>query len=111
MPKTIERKQGDTGPSVIFQITQDGSPANLTGASVTLLAKPKGASTLTINKQLTNVDWSIGKFEYTPGATDFQTPANLQYELEITLSNGVKYTAPSKGFGLLVISNDLNSGD
>jgi hypothetical protein len=110
-PPVIERKQGDTGPEVTFQILQDGIPANLTGATVVLIAKAPGATAVKFTSTLTAVNAGSGIYRYSPSATDFITMGEYDYELEITLSNGKKFTSPSSGYGRLVVSNDLNDAD
>jgi hypothetical protein len=110
-PPTIERKQGDTGPEATFQLIQDGVPANLTGATARFYAKLPGNSTLKVDEALTPINAAVGIFRYAPAVDDFDTAGKYDYEIEVTLSNGRKYSFPSSGFGSLVVSGDLNIGD
>lgn len=99
MSLTVRR--GDTHP-LYWQILDRGTPADLTGATARLIVKMVSPSVGTAIILTATIDGDKVKHILT-GTLAIGT---YQYEIEITKSGAIS-TAPTKGFGTLVVLPDL----
>lgn len=77
------------------QILSNGSPYNLSGLTVTLVAYPKGSRTSkTMSGVITVIDAANGKVQFTPAANDLlsiESPYAVRWKMT---NGGVEYFAP-----------------
>lgn len=105
----FEIKRNDLRPHFRVQLTQNGTPADITGAVAARFIM-KATTTLKINRQsMTVIDASEGIVEYAWGATDTDTSGAYNAEVEIDWGGSpVEYqTFPSKGYFAITIEDDL----
>lgn len=105
----FEIKRNDLRPHFRVQLTQNGAPADLTGAVAARFIM-KATSTLKVNRQtMTFIDKPTGVVEYAWGATDTDTTGEYNAEVEIDWGGApTEYqTFPSKGYFAISISDDL----
>jgi hypothetical protein len=94
---TINLVQGDTGPQIKVTVTREdtGLPVDLTGSTVVLKFKKRGASALTFT--LTNVNTSdtledgVAVFVFSDGSLDID-PGHYEGEIEVTFANATVET-------------------
>jgi len=100
MATAFKYVQGDTGPQLRFTITeQDGSAANLAGATATLHVRAAGETTLLFSRQLIFLDHStspgVAVVQWAEGDLN-QDPGSYEGELEIVKSSGLRETLYDK---------------
>lgn len=82
----VEIVEGWTG-AIDFQLTEDGTPANLTGDTVTAEARDKTRTAVTLTGDLTVTSATSGKVRINPDTGDF--PASRSpYELRFKRVSG-----------------------
>lgn len=82
---SIKIVQNDTKPYLEFEITQDGAPVNLTGATVKFYMKDSTTGTVKINGSLCTItDATKGKCRYVWAAVDTNTVGTYLGEVEVT---------------------------
>ncbi len=92
----------------------DGTAIDLTGATIYCTMKPKGGTTLKINRQTTGIvitDAANGEFEYRWQAGDTDTTGLYHIEFEINPGSGGKFTVPNpkEGPAEVAIVDSLDS--
>lgn len=104
-----EIKRNDLRPYWRVQLTQNGSPADITGATAVRFTMKAGTvGTAKINKQaMTVIDAPTGVVEYRWTGTDTDTSNTFNAEVEVDWGTGVPQTFPSKGYFTITISDDL----
>ena len=89
---TINLVQGDTGPQIKVTITREdtGEVVDMSGGTVRLKVRKRGASTLSFTLTATdvgqNLQEGIAIFAFSEGDLDID-PGNYQGEIEITFSD------------------------
>jgi hypothetical protein len=94
----FEAKVGDTGAALQFHLTDDvGSPADLTGATVTLSMRPVAGGPLKVAAATCTItDATAGRGEYRWSAGDVDTAGEFLAEVRVTLA-GRHRTFPAVG--------------
>lgn len=102
------RKQGDTGPPLVDQLLgADGTPQDLTGASVRLnLRSPIGALLVT-HGVCSIVAPLTGSVLYVLQAGDLAVAGSCSREYEATLSDGTVISFPNDTYGTLLVTKQL----
>ncbi len=104
-------KRGDTRPPLRYQcLNDDGSPANLTGATVRFKMRLAGAAASPkVNAVATIVDAPAGVVSYgSPWPTaDTDTVGDYLAEFEATWSPTESETFPDDGFFAVLIGEDI----
>ena len=99
MIKNFYLTQYDLQPYYPVQVkSTDGSPFNLTGATILCNMRTKKGNTLKINRQSTGINVSNaanGEFEYRWGTANVDTSGEYYIEFEISPSSGGKFTVPN----------------
>ena len=86
---SIKIVQNDTKPYLEFEITQDGSPVDLTGATVKFYMKDSTTGSVKINgAACTIIDAVKGKCRYSWTGSDTNTVATYLGEVEVTFADG-----------------------
>ena len=82
---SIKIVQNDTKPYLEFEITQDGAPVDLTGATVKFYMKDATTGSVKINgSACTITDATKGKCRYVWAAADTNTVGTYLGEIEVT---------------------------
>ena len=107
----IATKLGDTAPLARSQLVdKDGTPANLTGA--TIVARFKGApaagSPCTVDGDPTDGIVRLASRQHLPGVPDGRRQTTVEFETEVTYINGDVQTFPTAGYDRLVVWSDLD---
>lgn len=105
----FEIKRNDLRPRFRVQLTQNGTPADITGAAAVRFIM-KATSTLKVNRQaMTVIDAPTGVVEYAWHANDTDTTGEYNAEVEVDWGGTpTEYqTFPSKGYFAISISDDL----
>lgn len=103
----FEIKKNDRRPYYRVQLTANGTPVDLTGATAARFIMKSG-STVVVNKQaMTFVDRPTGVVQYAWGATDTATSGDFNIEVEVDWGGSELQTFPSKGYFTATISDDL----
>lgn len=104
-----EIKRNDLRPYWRVQLTQNGTPADLTGAVAARFTMKVGTTgTAKINKQaMTIVDAATGIVEYHWVVGDTDTSGTYNAEVEIDWGGTTPQTFPSKGYFTITINDDL----
>lgn len=108
-PQTFTIKKDDTGPTIMeYLYDSDGSPINLTGASVEFHLLDPDGSTITVNSAATIADATTGKVSYAWQAADTDTAGVFKREWQITFGSGMIVTVPNDGIGYpVIITTDI----
>ena len=86
---SIKIVQNDTKPYLEFEITQDGAPVDLTGATVKFYMKDSTTGSVKINgSACTITDATKGKCRYVWISSDTNTVGTYVGEVEVTFSDG-----------------------
>lgn len=88
---TYSMKSGDTKPMRARLTYSDGSPVDLTGATVSFYM-----GTTLVDRPATVVDATDGVVEYPWGAGETNTPGQYPAEFKVTVA-GASQRVPSKG--------------
>lgn len=100
-------KKGDRRPRYRVQLTANGSPVDLTGATaIRFLMKSGVTGALKIDGVATVVDAATGIIEYPWAAGDTDTSGTFNIEFEVNWA-GEKQTFPSSGYFTCTINDDL----
>lgn len=100
----MRMKRGDTAPALRATITDNGSPVDLTPATVKVIGKRNGvavfnrAATTKTNQGVVTMDW-------TP--TDTALPGLIAVEIEATWANGTVQSYPASGYLGVLVDPDL----
>jgi hypothetical protein len=107
---TYFAKTGDAGSTTpdTFLEKGNGTPVNLTGATVKFIMREIGAGSAKVNAAATVVDAATGQVRYSWTTNDLDTPSSYQAEWEVTYSGGAKETFPADGYIYVVIRDDLD---
>lgn len=82
---SIKIVQNDTKPYLEFEITQDGTPVDLTGSTVKFYMKNADTGSVKINGSLCSItDATKGKCRYVWAAGDTNTVGTYLGEVEVT---------------------------
>jgi hypothetical protein len=101
-------RRGDTLPTFTATIVDgSGNAVNLTGGTVTFVARLLTATSPSINAAATIVTPATGSVSYTPTATDTSVAGQYMVEWHYTLAGGAKGTYPADGYQELLIEEDL----
>ena len=105
----FEIKQNDRRPRWRVQLTANGAPVNLTGATTAKFTMMAGTSgTPKVNKgDMTIVDAATGVVEYPWAAADTDTSGEYNVEVEVDWGGGETQTFPSVGYFTITIEDDL----
>lgn len=95
-------RRGDTLPTFTATIGTD-----LTGGSVTFVARLLTATSPSINATATIVTPATGAVSYTPTAADTAVAGQYMVEWHYTTSGGAKGTYPADGWQELLVEEDL----
>ena len=88
-------KRNDTRPVIAAQLTQDGNPYDLTGATVKFLMKLPASGSPKVDASATIVNASNGDVEYAWIASDTDTEGEYDAEWEVTDGSGEVLTFPN----------------
>jgi hypothetical protein len=102
-------KQGDTRPKLEFFIENvDGSPVNLTGASVVLnmRVRPAGSSKIS-DGSVAVVNVATGECAYTFSTSDTNTADDYELDVSVSFSDGGILTVPNDGYLIVPITDDV----
>lgn len=104
-----EIKRNDLRPYWRVQLTQNGNPADITGAVAARFTMKVGTTgTAKISKAaMTIVDAATGVVEYHWTGTDTDTSGTYNAEVEVDWGGGALQTFPSKGYFTITINDDL----
>lgn len=103
----FEIKRNDRRPRWRVQLTENGNPADLTGA-VGARFIMKSSTALKVNRQpMAIINAATGVVEYAWGATDTDTAGDFNAEVEVDWGAGETQTFPSKGYFAISITGDL----
>ena len=101
-------KRGDTHPPFKATLSDAAGAANLTGATVKLILKTKGATpTIVVNAACVITDALQGKVQYNWIAADTAAVNSLDGECEVTWADGKITTFPNEGYFAVDIVADL----
>jgi len=101
-------KRHDTLPGLGVTLkTYDGTPINLTDATVLLTLKSASSNAILFDKPCQIIDAEAGTLIYLWGSTDTNTSGEYFAEFEITNASG-KLTVPTIEIFTVVIIDDLN---
>lgn len=105
---TVMFKQGDRLPSLsVTAVESDGTPYDLTGATVVFNMRTADGATVKVNRQAaTLVDGPTGKLRYDWGSTDLDTAGDYDAEFECTIG-GRRLTVPTNGWIQIRVVDDL----
>jgi len=105
----FEIKRNDRRPRWRVQLTANGSPANLTGATGTVFTMVDGTvGTPKVDKgTMTVIDAVTGVVEYPWAAGDTDTSGEYNVEVEVDWGGGETQTFPSVGYFTITIEDDL----
>ncbi len=104
----FEIKKNDRRPRWRVQLTANGAPVNLTGASSTKFTMKQGASSPKVNKgTMTVVDAATGVVEYPWAVGDTTVSGDFNVEVEVDWGGGETQTFPSVGYFTITIEDDL----
>lgn len=87
--------QGDTAPAISSQLTQNGTPVNLTGATVQFRMALAQAKVTVVNRAATITNANTGMVSYTWQAADTATPGNYVFQWVVTYSDGTIESFPN----------------
>lgn len=87
--------QGDTAPSISSQLTQNGTPVNLTGASVAFRMALAQAKVTVVNRAAVITTPATGVVTYNWQAADTATPGSYVFQWVVTFSDGSVETFPN----------------
>lgn len=104
---TLTIKQNDSGRPVMDTLSDSTGPINLTGATVKMLARNSDTGATVINAAATVTSATAGAVSYSLTAADLATVAVLQFEWQITFSDGSIFTVPSSGYHYISILDDI----
>lgn len=103
----FEIKRNDRRPRFRVQLTANGSPVDLTGATAARFIMKSG-STMKVNRAtMTFVDRAMGVVEYAWAAVDTDTSGPFNAEVEIDWGSSEFQTFPSSGFFAVIVNDDL----
>lgn len=85
---TIRLVKNDTAPRLSLTLTQDGSPIDLTGATVRLKLRKQGATSNVFSRTCTIADAVAGRCYYDWQSGDLANKGSYRGEIEITFSDG-----------------------
>jgi hypothetical protein len=103
----FEIKRNDRRPYWRVQLTQNGDPADITGAAGVGFTMKQGG-TLKVNKaSMLVVDALTGVVEYHWADGDTDTSGTYNVEVEVDWGDGELQSFPSKGYFTVEISDDL----
>lgn len=101
-------KRGDTFPFLKATLSNQAGAANLTGATVRLILKTKGATpTVVVDEPCAIVNALTGEIEYEWAPADTASVNTLDGEFEVTWSDGEITTFPTDGYFEVAIVPDL----
>lgn len=105
---TLGVKQHDSGRRMTDVLRDTAGPIDLTNAvGVKLLARNAVSLAVKVNAACTFTASSAGSVAYVWTAADLDTAGSLQFEYQITYSDGSIYTVPSRKYHRLVITADV----
>ena len=105
---TATIKQYDTAITFNDTLTKDGSPVDLTGASVKFLMK-KGATLYEATASIVVAASGTVKFDVFGATPTFPTAAgDWEQEWEVTFTDSSKLTFPSGSYNTVTIMKDLD---
>jgi hypothetical protein len=94
-------KIGDTAPPITVEVTSDGSPVDLSEATVTFcVRKPSGAVVLWAGDV---TDGPAGVVQYAQGSDDIDEDGIWYFELKIDWGGGSVETSPASGLSMFVV--------
>lgn len=103
----FEIKKNDRRPHYRVQLTANGAPADLTGATSVSFQMYTAAGTVKVAKTAaTIIDGPTGVVEYAWASGDTDTVGDFNIEFEVMWGTEPQ-TFPSKGFFTITISPDL----
>jgi len=102
----FEIRAGDQRPHYRIQLTGNGDPVDLTGAtSVTFLMKRRATGATVVNAAGAFIDRTLGLVEYAWGETDTALPGGYDMKVRIDWS-GEPQTFPSVGSFDVIVRPD-----
>jgi hypothetical protein len=102
-----EIKKNDRRPYWRVQLTQNGTPADITGNFGVYFTLKQG-TTVKVNKEdMEIINAATGIVEYRWATGDTDTANTYNAEVEVDWGAGVTQTFPSKGYFTIVINEDL----
>ena len=106
----LSAKQGDTAITWDDTLTySNGSPVNLTGASVNFVMRSLAATTPAVNATASIVTPLAGTVSYSPTATDTATVGEFMGNWVVTFSGGLVETFPTVGYLTIAIEANLTA--
>lgn len=102
-------KQHDRKPSIQATLLLDGSPVNLTGATVKFIMATGPGTTPKVNSSAVVVTAASGIVRYDWLAVNTDTAGSFDAEWEVTFSDGTKQTFPTIDYISIDIEADLDN--
>lgn len=105
-------KQNDTSPAIRVQLTANGQPVNLTGA--TIVAHMRGPKVGTRRMPIVfedramiteNVETGIVRLGWRAG--DTARAGEFQFEVQVTFGDGTIETFPNDGYEIIKITEEI----
>ncbi len=106
----FEIKRDDRRPYFRVQLTQNGEPVDLTGATAVRFTMKEGATLKIDGASMVAVDAATGVFEYQWANGDTDTVGDYSVEVEVDWggSPAILQSFPSTGYFTLTINPDLS---
>jgi len=107
----VDIKRNDTYPTLEVTVYKDGTPLDLTGATVTFhMVNSAGVAKITNAAATVEAPATDGKISYTWTASDTDTVGAFRAEFELTLAGSEKLSVPqNEAFITVNILPDLNA--
>jgi hypothetical protein len=100
--------QGDSAPALVADLAfDDGTLADLSGASVQMFVRNPGLTSLYLNKAMTVTLPNVATYIFTP--SDTGTPGDYFVQFEVTYADTTQQTFPTAGYKTLRIAPALDS--
>ena len=103
----FEIKRNDLRPHWRVQLTENGDPADISGAAGAAFTMKVGGTTKVNKEPMTIIDAPTGVVEYVWQTGDTDTSNTYNVEVEVDWGASTPQTFPSKGYFTIEITDDL----
>ena len=101
-------RQNDTSPALMATVADsDGTPVNVTGASVEFHMRLKNAAATTVSAAGEVVDGAAGTIKYQWLTNDTGVVGTYEGEFQITYADTTIETFPNKGYIAIKITEEI----